>query len=109
MKNDEDLTKKDIEVLKCFADEFITVTIHSATVGADVSKIAREVNLHHHTHTCRKHGDKCRFGFERLPSPETIVAQPARGEGRQKLLAKCSDITFKVREVLSDKEKIEKF
>ena len=86
LKNNEDLTKRDIEVLKCFADEFITVTTHSATVGDDVSKIARDVNLHHHTHTCRKHGDNCRFGFERLPSPETIVAQPAKGEEKQKLL-----------------------
>ena len=108
LKNNEDLTKKEIEVLKCFADEFITVSTHSATVGADVSKIAREVNLHHHTHTCRKHGDKCRFGFEKLPSPETIVAQPAKGEGRLKLLSKCNDIIFKVREVLSNKENIDK-
>ena len=106
LKNDEVLSKKDIEVLKCFAEEFITVTTHSATVGADVSKIAKEVNLHHHTHTCRKHGDKCRFGFEKLPSPETIVAQPAKGEKRQKILATFNDTIIKVREVLSDEEKM---
>ena len=108
LKNDEVLNKKDIEVLKCFAEEFTTVTTHSPTVGTDVSRIAKEVNLHHHTHTCRKHGDKCRFGFDKLPSPETIVAQPARGEDRQKILSKCNDTIIKVREVLSDEEKMKK-
>ena len=108
LKNNEVLSKKDIEVIKSFAEEFTTVTTHSATVGEDVSKIAKEVNLHHHTQTCRKHGDKCRFGFERLPSPETIVAQPANGEDRQKILAKCNDTIVKVREVLSDDETMEK-
>ena len=108
LKNDEVLNKQDIEVLKCFAEEFTTVTTHSSTVGKDVSKIAKEVNLHHHTHTCRKHGDKCRFGFEKLPSPETLIAQPAKGENRQKILAICNDTIFKVREVLSDDVIMEK-
>ena len=41
-----------------------------------------------------------------MPSPETIVAQPAKGDDRQKILGKCNETIIKVREVLEDEEKM---
>ena len=110
LRSSKTLTNQEIEVLSTFADKFTTVSTHPGIVGQDVSEIAKEVNLHHHTHTCRKYGKECRFGFEKLPSPETIIAQPVKGttETKKKLLKKCHETTKKVREVLDDKEEIEK-
>ena len=34
-----------------------------------------EVNVHHHTKTCRKYETDCRFIFPRLPSMFNIIAQ----------------------------------
>ena len=79
LRSNKTLTNQEIEVLSTFADKFTTVSTHPGIVGQDVSEIAKEVNLHHHTHTCRKYGKECRFGFEKLPSPETIIAQPVKG------------------------------
>ena len=49
-------------------------------------------------------------GFERLPSPETLIAQPVKGnqEEKQKILKKCHEIIKKVKEVLSDKQEMKK-
>ena len=57
-------------------DEFTTVSLHGNTVGHDVARIAEEVNVHHHTKTCRKYNETCRFNYPRFPSHKTIIAQP---------------------------------
>ena len=87
------LSREDLTVLKTFIDEFTSVTTHPPTVGNDVSTIVREVNFHHHTQTCRKYSDQCRFDFPKYPAPETIVATPASGksENVDKLLLKCNE------------------
>ena len=110
LRNDETLTKKCMDVLISFADEFSTVTTHAGSVGVDVAAIARDVNMHHHTHTCRKYNNECRFGFPKLPSPETLIAQPVKGdtETRKRILKKCHQTISKVKEVLDDKEKMDK-
>ena len=45
----------------------------------EVANIIREsvleVNVHHHTKTCRKKGPKCRFGIPRCPSKYTMISQ----------------------------------
>ena len=110
LRNGKKLCNEDINVLKSFIDEFTTVTTHPETIGKDVSTIAREVNQHHHTHTCRKYGDGCRFGFPKFPSPETLIAEPVIGGNEEKLsnLKKCGETLKKVKEVLMDSEKIQK-
>ena len=44
----------------------------------DVVKIAKEVNVHHHTRTCKKYDQHCRFNYPRFPFHETIIAQPLK-------------------------------
>ena len=50
----------------------------------EVANIIREsvleVNVHHHTKTCRKKGPKCRFGIPRCPSKYTMISQDMTGE-----------------------------
>ena len=62
-----------------FVDEFTTVSTNECTVGADVAKIAGEVNKHTHTKSCRKYDSQCRFQFPRYPSTKTIIAVPLVG------------------------------
>ena len=58
--------------------EFIDSIISCSTDSEDetVNKIAREVNEHGHTPSCGKYKTKCRYGFPKPPSDETIIAEP---------------------------------
>ena len=61
-----------IVILRKFIDTFISCSLENESV----SDIVKEVQIHHHTKTCRKYGSKCRFNFPKFPSEETIIAQP---------------------------------
>ena len=61
-----------IVILRKFIDTFISCSLENEIV----SDIVKEVQIHHHTRTCRKYGSKCRFKFPKFPSEETIIAQP---------------------------------
>ena len=114
IRNEEILNTEDKKALKNFVDEFITCSLHPATVGEDVAKLASEVNRHHHTKTCRKYlqmilqaeENLCRFGFRKFPSPFTIIVVPCKfaGETRAKKFEERDKILDKVRTVLNDDE-----
>ena len=85
-----------------FVDKFISCS--SDIEG--VSEIVEEVQVHHHTKTCYKKGKDCRFGFPRLPSEKTIIAQPldkakfsSEKDFRAEVKARRATLS-KVREVL---------
>ena len=111
IKNDQMLENEDINVLTTFIDEFSTVSTHAQTVGEKIVNQVKEVNTHHHTHTCYKKGNKCRFGFPRPPAPYTIISRPV-GEmdaaDRKKLFKKLNDIISKVMLVVESDEDIKK-
>ena len=65
-----------------FTDMFITCSLNPNTVGKAfdmddfgrrIVTIAMEVNCHHHTRSCKKYQDKCRYGFPKFPLKETLV------------------------------------
>ena len=58
-RNYDILNNDEINCDQTFIDKYTTVSIHELSVGKEVAKIAKEVNKHHHTKTCRKHGSKC--------------------------------------------------
>ena len=74
--NEEDVTMEDISIVTRFVDAFSTVSLHPAIVGSLVSAIAKKVNQHHHTKTCKKYKTICRFKFPKLPSYKTIITLP---------------------------------
>ena len=111
IKQSQKLTNEDKSVLVRWIDAFITVSTHPDTVGHDVAVIARAVNMHHCTKTCRKKGTNCRFKFPKPPSPKTIIQeQPKEGneEKRNQSVAKGLETIRKVMEVLEDERNIEK-
>ena len=111
IKNDQMLENDDIRVLTTFADEFTTVSTHGPSVGEKIVSQVKEVNTHHHTHTCYKKGNNCRFGFPRPPAPYTIISRPV-GEmdaaDRKKLFKKHNDIISKVMLVVESDEDVKK-
>ena len=50
-----------------FIDQFTTVSLCEDEVGKEIVKIVEEVNVHHHTKTCRKNSPKCRFRYPKFP------------------------------------------
>ena len=109
LKNNEELSDQEKEALKNFIDEFTTVSTNENKVGERVSQMVLEVNIHHHTKSCRKYDCPCRFYYPRFPSIRTIIAEPIRGgteEERNKRLKRYDEILDKVRDVLNDEEVI---
>ena len=104
LKANERLTHTDQCRLKTFIDEFTTVCTNEQTVGTNVAKIAKEVNKHHHTKTCRKYNEDCRFDYPRCPTPHTIIAQPLSDDydakERDVILTKNKNIIEKVKDIL---------
>ena len=72
IRNEETLGADDKLCLAEFADRFITCSLKDS----NTKKIVEEVQIHHHTKTCRKYGSKCRFNFPRYPTIRTIVSVP---------------------------------
>ena len=58
--------------------ELIDNFISCSTNGPNekLNKIVKEVQVHHHTKTCRKKNNSCRFNYPKPPSDRTIVAIP---------------------------------
>ena len=77
---------KQEEILIKFVDKISTCTLNpssiceqidedSEKVGKEIVDIAKEVQVHSHTKTCRKkNNNKCRFNFPKLPMWKTIIA-----------------------------------
>ena len=105
LKSNQSLSKEDTTCLTNFIDAFITVRTDERQVGTDVRKIVREVNQHHHTKTCRKRGNSCRFNYPKPPSPYTIVAQPLNEKDpskKSKILQHAAKTIKKVMDALED-------
>ena len=109
LRNDIPLNDEELDSVKNLIEEFTTVSLHNNTVGEDVAKIAKEVNVHHHTRTCKKYNQMCRFNYPRFPSHKTIISKPFNGskDDRDKHLKKSDDILNKVFAILCDNDKIE--
>ena len=77
--------------------------------------VVSEVQRHHHTKSCRKYNGECRYGFPKLPSRRTILAQPLpitinasdteaqkaeKERKRQDKLSKSMDLLRKAKNIL---------
>ena len=87
------LTKPDINTLLKLMNNSITCTNKTQNImkfGFEEKRASKikdsvcEVNVHHHTKTCRKNETDCRFNFPRLPSMFNIIAQELPAEPVQK-------------------------
>ena len=67
-------------------------------------KIVEEVQVHHHTKSCMKYGEFCRYSYPKLPSPKTLIAQPLDKnmdpKQREKLLDEAKETLSKARVIL---------
>ena len=62
-RNEGVLDSEEEEAVINFIDQFTTVSLCEAEVGKEIARIAKEVNEHHHTQTCKKNSPKCRFRY----------------------------------------------
>ena len=62
---------------KCrIAKEKKTLESKKKNISEHIAKTVSEVQVHHHTKSCRKYGTNCRFNFPKFPTKETILAIP---------------------------------
>ena len=56
-------------------DDWISCSLN--TGDCDLDQLVREVNMHKHTKSCKKHDpESCRFNFPRPPSDKTMISKP---------------------------------
>ena len=84
LKERQRLLDNDIIVLISFLQDTITCTLSAEEImkfgiskerAEFICQVVREVNVHHHTKTCRKFKTICRFKYPRYPSNFHIIAQ----------------------------------
>ena len=110
-KNEKFTDDDDDKPVIAFIDQFTTVSLCADEVGKEVVEIAKEVNKHHHTKTCKKKSPNCRFRYPKFPIWKTILVRPYKytefAEEREKTLQHYADVLKKVKELLEDDEIIE--
>ena len=106
----QSITLHEEDAMINFIDQFVSVSTHPDTVGAEVARIAEEVNNHHHTKTCKPQ-PKCRFRFPKLPIWVTILVAPyearfpdPKPEEKAHFMKKYQEIIVKVQGFLEDNE-----
>jgi hypothetical protein len=67
--------KSDFQEQVRFIDKYITCSIPDKNLDPELYELVTSVQIHHHTQTCRKKSTQCRFGFSKLPSPQTVIAK----------------------------------
>jgi hypothetical protein len=117
LRENESLEPEEIEELENYVDKFITCSLNPDKLskmgcnGADLAKLAEEVQQHKHTRTCHKYDATCRFHKPTFPMKKTTLF---RNELNSEIELKESQdkrnpgILTKVKELLDDRETIEK-
>ena len=80
-------------------------TCSTNTDDTNLNDIVREVQVHHHTKSCRKgKQNHCRFGYPKPPSKKTIIAAPLPNnmneEEKREKLKQYKEIMTKVKSAL---------
>ena len=101
--------------LEKFIDKFITCSLNPATLaeqcldGKKLAKLAKEVQEHHHTFTCRKYDTKYRFMKPTFPMKKTTVfgnETNTNDEENSQEEVNHDGILNRVKELLDDHETI---
>ena len=69
----------------------------------DLRELLQDVQTHHHSKSCKKHGDKCRFHFPRPLMTSTTAFLPPDIEPSESEITQYKDILQNVYEVVSSK------
>ena len=72
LREDVKLNDMEKEAISNFTNLFITCSTNPI-FNKKAVEIAKEVNYHHCTRSCKKYEDKCRFDFPRFPLKHTLV------------------------------------
>ena len=72
-----------------------------------IKERVEDVNTHHHTKTCRKHGPDCRFGIPRPPSEYTIIAQAMSEDEKKAEAVTVSGQAFIMGKVKAELKRVE--
>ena len=112
LRNREELSDDQGYALTVLTDKFVTCALSSERVeskfgmgiGEEAVTIAKEVNWHNHSKSCKKKlaGGQCRFDFPKYPLPQTefIDANKTYKEGEKLGEERKKEILRKVRKVL---------
>ena len=104
MSERQPVTAEEKKALEQFTDEFVTCSKNPQVAGKKAVKIAKEVNWHGHSQSCRKKSaqGKCRFNFPKYPLQKTefIDANKEYEEGEKLTEKRRTNILKRVRKVL---------
>ena len=88
------MTSENKEAALKLADELISCQLPEDDI--ELKNIVSVVQRHKHTPSCLKYDGVCRYGFPRLPSPRTLLAEPIDPELDEKEKTKKKNEASKI-------------
>ena len=102
LRKREKLSNPQTKALEKFTDKFCTCTLCPELVGKRAVQIAKQVNTHGHSKSCKKSKPKCRWRYPKFPLHETVFIDKEREWKEEEKLTdeKRNYILKKVKDVL---------
>ena len=106
LRKKEKVTNPEKKALEKFADNFCTCTLCPQLVGERVKNIAKQVNKHGHSKSCKKSKPNCRWRYPKFPLKETMFIDKEREwKDEEKLTEeRRNSILNRVKNVLVDEQ-----
>lgn len=118
LKQRKRLDGADVRALTHFSDSTVTCSRDTGELRTKfqlneecaelITARVSEVNVHHHTKTCRKKGTECRFDIPRHPSKFTIIAQELPTDMKKAEVQTVLNIAFVLKKVKAEMKELEK-
>lgn len=91
------------QVIADFIDSYISCNLPEEENNEELYSLVNSLQRHVHSHTCRKTGKKCRFGYPRPPSDRTVICRVnTLGEIRENI--KPKEILHAVFDTIMDQD-----
>jgi hypothetical protein len=99
-----DFQNSDDEELASFIDSYICCNLPSEQEDEELYNLVNSLQRHVHSHTCRKTGKKCRFGYPRPPADKTVICREGKDISEIDANIKPKEVLHKVFDTIMEQE-----
>jgi hypothetical protein len=96
------LNENSDEEIVQFIDQYVSAELPVESKDPELHALVSHLQTHHHTRTCKKRGQACRFGYPKAPSPQTLLSKPPTGDNAITLKKESEVILKRVYTVMED-------
>ena len=117
LRDDEKLTEDEKAAIVILTDMFVSCSLNPETahankeLGKKLVEIIKSVNCHNCTRPCEKYGDKCKYGYPKLPLKKTLFIDKHElssesTENEENKIKNYTKILVDVENIIEDEDKV---